>query len=219
VGIHALLLAVLAAALLFVRFDVLDTPVFWATHLGNIQTPGDVAAQTFKVRGRLSRISLLCGTNGQVLKGSVRLILLDEGGRRVWRNAFPGAMVRDGRLTDFSVTGGVPPGVYKLQVRFVPGNKGDVFVLYWNRRGGYPGSQAYWNGISQAGNLVFRAYHRVGLVAGLALVARRNQLVPPWVVALLLVLFVVTTYFLLVRLLGSLLPGGKTELEESPPCP
>lgn len=218
-GVHAFLLAASAALLLLVRFDVLDTPVFWATHLGHIQTPGDVAAQTFQVRGRLSRISLLCGTNGHPLRGVVRLILLDEGGRRVWRNAFPGAMVRDGELTDFPVTGAVPPGVYKLQVRFVPGGRGDVFTLYWNRRGGYPGSQAYWNGIPQQGNLVFRAYHRVGLIAGLAQVVRRNQMVPPWGVALLLVLFAVTTYLLLARLLRSLVSGEKTDLEESRPWP
>ncbi len=205
--IHGFLLLAIAAALLFVRFEVLDTPVYWATHLGNIQSAGDVAAQTFQVRGPLVRISLLCGTNGQALKGSVRLILLDERGRRVWRQAFPGAMVLDGRITDFPVSGKVPAGVYRLQVRFVPGDKNDVFVLYWNRKGGYPGSQAFWNGLPQPGNLVFRAYLLVGLARGLTLVASRNLLVPPWLVGILFVLFVITTYLVLVRLLGDLLAG------------
>jgi len=205
--IHGFLLLAIAAALLFVRFEVLDTPVYWATHLGNIQSAGDVAAQTFQVRGPLVRISLLCGTNGRALKGSVRLILLDERGRRVWRQAFPGAMVLDGRITDFPVSGQVPAGVYRLQVRFVPGDKRDVFVLYWNRKGGYPGSQAFWNGLPQQGNLVFRAYHHVGLVGGLALVARRNQLVPPWLVGFLFLLFAVTTYLLLAGLLRDLISG------------
>jgi hypothetical protein len=202
--IHAFLLLAMVAAVVFVQFEILDTPLYWASNGSAPLGQDDVVAQTFLVRGPLSRLSLLCGTGTQPLQGTIQLVLVNETGAAVWTKSFPGKMVIDNRFTDFPVDRACPGGVYRLEIRYRQTAPEDRFSLYWNRRGGYPGGESFWNGRYRPGSVVFRAYYRTGFLSGMGIFLKRASLLPPLATALLLGLFAGLTCFILAGLIGGL---------------
>jgi len=180
------------AVLVFCRFDILDTRFFVARNPSPLLAPRRPLIQEFQVRGRLSKLDINFGTHNSRLRGRLLLRLMRKQ-TKVFSTEIAGKKIRNNRFTRIPVAAPVPPGTYRMFLTYLPVEPGEKLSVWLSRKNQYLRGRLWVNGKLQPGDMLFRAYYRAGIWEGIRVLAQRFQAFAPWVLWLLLSLFVFFT--------------------------